>query len=234
MPASASKGLEAVPTPTGIYEALHAYFGDLDWWPANGPFEVMVGAILTQRTAWRNVELAMANLREAGVIDGPSLLALPRRRLEGLIRSSGTYRQKAERLQELMGAVETIGGSMDGFLDMPTSAQRGHLLAVRGIGPETADSILLYAAGRPVFVVDAYTRRVLDRLHVDPGGSYDDVARWFTEGLPEDAALFNNYHATLVELAKAFCRTEPMCGGCPLLIMCPTGTSESSGTRSEP
>lgn len=234
MPASASGGSTAVLTPAGIYEALHAHFGDLEWWPADGPFEVMVGAVLTQRTAWRNVELAMANLREAGIGDVPSLLALPRHRLEGLIRSSGTYRQKAERLQELMGVVEFIGESLDGFLEMPTGALRNHLLAVRGIGPETADSILLYAAGRPVFVVDAYTRRVLDRLRVDAGGSYDDIALWFTEGLPEDAALFNNYHATLVELAKAFCRPEPLCGGCPLLPKCPTGTSRSRGTRSDP
>jgi len=222
MPASVHDVTGAV-TPVGIYRALHAHFGDLDWWPADGPFEVMVGAVLTQRTAWRNVELALANLREAGVRDEVSLLAVPGDRLEELLRPSGTYRQKAARLRDLMGAVESTGGSLEAFLNLPTGELRERLLAIKGIGPETADSIILYAAGKPVFVVDAYTRRVLARLGVDTVGSYDEVALWFTEGLPEEAPLFNNYHAALVELGKAFCRSEPVCGGCPLLSMCPTG-----------
>lgn len=213
------------PPPSNIYATLHRHYGDLHWWPAEGPFEVVVGAVLTQRTAWRNVELAIARLRGAGV-DGPeALLALPSGALEDLIRPSGTYRQKARRLRDLFSAVvESPGGTLDAFLSRPRDVLRRELLSVKGIGPETADSIILYAAGLPVFVVDAYTRRVLGRLGMDTGRwSYDDVARWFTRDLPEDARLYNNFHAALVELAKDFCRTTPDCPVCPLLRMCQTG-----------
>jgi len=217
------------PSPADIYHTLHAHFGDLDWWPADGPFEVMVGAVLTQRTAWRNVEIALGNLQAAGVVDMASLLATPQADLERLIRPSGTFRQKATCLIALFSAVDRrAGSSLMAFLDRPKGELREDLLAVKGIGPETADSIVLYAAGRPAFVVDAYTRRVLDRLEIDPGRSYDDVARWFTDGLPPDAGLFNNYHAVLVELAKVNCRPTPLCKGCPLLASCPTGRGEKS------
>jgi endonuclease-3 related protein len=207
-----------------IYTALHAHFGDLGWWPAEGPFQVMVGAVLTQRTAWSNVEIALGNLRKAGVTDMASLLATPTEDLEALIRPSGTYRQKAARLQDLFRRVDEVGeGSVDAYLDRPIDVLREDLLAIRGIGPETADSIILYAAGKPVFVVDAYSRRVLSRMDIDAGGSYEDVARWFTDGLQEDPDLFNNYHATLVEVAKEHCRPAPFCEGCPLKMICPTG-----------
>jgi endonuclease-3 related protein len=211
-------------TPLAIYQLLYDRFGDLDWWPADGPFEVMVGAVLTQRTAWRNVRVALENLKGAGVTDMASLLSTSRGDLEDLIRPSGTYRQKAGRLLELFRTVdEKGGGSLQTFLDRPIHVLRADLLAIGGIGPETADSIVLYAAGKPCFVVDAYTRRILARLEIDRGRSYDEVARWFTSGLPEDVALFNNYHAALVELAKSNCRTVPICVDCPLLTLCPTG-----------
>lgn len=217
------------PTPLSVYRLLHARFGELEWWPATGPFKVMVGAVLTQRTAWRNVERALVNLRDAGVEDMGTLLATPRDDLEALIRPSGTYRQKAARLLALFTMVDGLGkGSLDGFLDLPAGRLRPALLSVKGIGPETADSIVLYAAGRPVFVIDAYTRRVLDRLGVDPGPSYEDVARWFTDALPEDPTLYSNYHAALVELAKAHCRPHPRCSGCPLRSICPTGEGRES------
>jgi endonuclease-3 related protein len=217
------------PDPARAYELLHDRFGDLEWWPAEGPFEVMMGAVLTQRTAWRNVEIALANLRRAGVVDMASLLALPERELEVLIRPSGTYRQKAARLMALFRMVDRVGGgSLEAFLELPLDGLRLALLSVKGIGPETADSIILYAAGQPAFVVDGYTRRVLERLGVDAGRSYDDVARWFTEGLPRDVELYNNYHAALVELAKAHCRVVPLCDGCPLLPICPTGNATES------
>jgi endonuclease-3 related protein len=184
----------------------------------------MVGAVLTQRTTWRNVEVALLNLKEAGVNDMDMLLSLPTNELERLIRPSGTYRQKAARLRGLFETVNIIGdGSLEAFLRRPVDALRMDLLAIKGIGPETADSIILYAAGQPVFVVDAYTRRVLGRLEIDVGPSYDDVARWFIEGLPRDADMFNNYHAVLVELAKRHCRPKPLCETCPLLDICPTG-----------
>ena len=216
------------PSPRELYLLMHAHFGDLQWWPADGPFEVMVGAVLTQRTAWRNVEVALGRMRTAGVVDVDALLATPQEDLEALVRPSGTYRQKVARLRALFQAVKGYGvGTIDGFLDRPVGPLREDLLAIKGIGPETADSMILYAAGGPVFVVDAYTRRVLDRLGIDAGRSYDDVARWFTDGLPRDAALFNNYHAALVELAKGFCRPVPTCDGCPLRRVCPTGKEYS-------
>nr|NIP34499.1 endonuclease III domain-containing protein [Thermoplasmata archaeon]NIS11633.1 endonuclease III domain-containing protein [Thermoplasmata archaeon]NIS19539.1 endonuclease III domain-containing protein [Thermoplasmata archaeon]NIT76686.1 endonuclease III domain-containing protein [Thermoplasmata archaeon]NIU48656.1 endonuclease III domain-containing protein [Thermoplasmata archaeon] len=216
-------------TPAGLYETLHARYGDLEWWPAEGPFQVMVGAVLTQRTSWTNVERALGNLADAGVVDMATLLALPIERLEALIRPSGTYRQKALRLLALFAMVDERGnGSLAAFLDRPMADLRHDLLAVKGVGPETADSIILYAAGKPVFVVDAYTRRVLGRLGVTTGGSYDQVARWFQEGLPEDVAVYNNYHAMLVELAKDQCRTRPICEGCPIRSGCPVGRGEES------
>jgi endonuclease-3 related protein len=219
----------SAPGPRELYEILHAHYGELEWWPADGPFEVMVGAVLTQRTAWRNVERALDNLRDASVVDMRSLLCTPLERLEVLVRPSGTYRQKARRLLALFQMVDRKGsGSLDTFLDLHVQELRGALLSVNGIGPETADSIALYAAGRPVFVVDAYTRRVLERLGIEAGGSYDDVARWFTDGLREDPALYNNYHAALVELAKEHCRKVPRCADCPLLHLCATGKGKKS------
>jgi endonuclease-3 related protein len=217
-------------TPVALYEALHDHYGDLEWWPAEGPYEVMVGAVLTQRTSWRNVEIALANLRSAGILDIDSLLSTPVDTLEELIRPSGTYRQKASRLRGLFLMVDRKGnGSLEAFLDRPTEVLRQDLIDVPGIGPETADSIILYAAQRPAFVVDAYTRRVLDRLEVDAGTSYAQVASWFKDGLPVDADLYNNYHAVLVELAKDHCRARPRCKGCPLTAVCPTGEGAGPG-----
>ena len=223
MPASPSHR-EKGPSPLDIYARLHAHFGDLEWWPADGPFEVMVGAVLTQRTAWRNVEIAIGNLKAAGIEEMADLLATPTADLEMMIRPSGTNRQKAVRLLSLFSTIDRKGeGSLEAYLARPMVELREDLLSVKGIGPETADSIILYAADQPAFVADAYTRRVLDRLDIDPGRSYDEVARWFTDGLPPDVDLYNNYHAALVELAKAHCRKTPLCEGCPLLAICPTG-----------
>ncbi len=209
-------------TPAWLYGMLEAHYGRLDWWPAESPFEIMVGAVLTQRTAWGNVEMALERLRTAGIASVEDLLALTTEELEGLVRSSGTYRQKAGRLKRLFSIVERDHrGDIEAFLDRPAGALRQDLLSVHGIGPETADSIVLYAAGRPAFVVDAYTRRVLERLGTDAGRTYDEVAAWFTSGLPEDPDLYNNFHAVLVELGKDHCRMEPLCKGCPLETHCP-------------
>ena len=211
-------------TPGEIYAALHTHFGDLEWWPAQGPFQVIVGAVLTQRTAWRNVEMAMERLAEAGIDGVDPLMALPIEELEAMIRSSGTYRQKARSLRNVFTMVQgTSDGSLEAFLARPRHQMREDLLSVKGIGPETADSIILYAAKQPVFVVDAYTRRILGRLGIETGPSYDDVAAWFTRGIDEDVGIYNNYHAAMVELAKGYCRKEPMCGACPLCSMCLAG-----------
>lgn len=211
-------------TPGEIYAVLHAHYGDLDWWPAPGPFQIMVGAVLTQRTAWRNVEMAMERLEEAGIDGVDPLMALPTEELESLIHSSGTYRQKARCLQGLFAIVQrTSDGTLETFLARPRDKMREDLLSVNGIGPETADSIILYAAKQPVFVVDTYTERILDRMGIETGPSYDDVAAWFTRGIDEDVGIYNNYHAAIVELAKGFCKKEPGCDGCPLRTMCLTG-----------
>jgi endonuclease-3 related protein len=206
-----------------LYGRLEERFGHMEWWPAEGPFEVMVGAVLTQRTAWTNVERALERLRSAGVRDPVALMALPVEELEDLVRPSGTYRQKARRLRALLALVtDGHGGDPRAFLARAPGDLRAELLGVHGIGPETADSIILYAAGGPVFVVDAYTRRVLGRLGVDADAPYDEVATWFKAGLPEDVGLYANFHACLVELAKEHCRVRPKCTGCPLIDICPS------------
>ncbi len=217
--------------PRALYARLEKEYGQLDWWPATGPFDVLLGAVLTQRTSWSNVERALEGLREAGADSPSGVLAMGRSRLEAAIRPSGTYRQKAERLLSLCATVEGAGG-LEALLGMPTGGLRRALLGVRGIGPETADSILLYAAGRPVFVVDAYTRRLLERLGRGDvaRAPYDDVAAWFTRALPGDAALLGNCHAVIVEHCKLRCRARPLCERCPLLLPCPHGKA-LTGTR---
>jgi endonuclease-3 related protein len=223
---SLDENQKRITAPDDLYRRLQRRYGDMDWWPGDGPFEVMVGAVLTQRTAWRNVERALQRLSEAGVRDPASLLALSLGELEELIRPSGTYRQKARRLRRLFETVtEGPSGTLEAFLDRDVDEVRGDLLAINGIGPETADSIVLYAAALPVFVIDAYTVRILGRLGIDPGSKYDEVATWFTNGLPEDAALYNNFHAVLVAVAKDHCRKVPICQGCPLGSACPSSVS---------
>ena len=190
---------------------------------------MMVGAVLAQRTAWANVERALRSLRGAGVASPGELLALPTARLEALVRPTGTYKQKAAGLRALFGEVES-GGGLDAFLALPPDELRRRLLPIRGIGPETADSIVLYAAGGPVFVVDAYTRRLLGRLGIGAGGEgYDRVAAWFVRGLPGDVGTYRNAHAVIVEHGKRHCRAVPRCGGCPLAGACPSAAVESGG-----
>ncbi len=201
-----------------LSEALLARFGPQGWWPARSAFEVVVGAILTQSTAWVNVEHALASLRAARALDSAALRALPARRLARLVRAAGFYRVKARRLRDFLRHLDRRhGGDLRRLLRQPAPALRAELLALRGVGPETADSILLYAAGRPVFVVDAYTRRVLSRHRIlRPEASYQEAQALFTDHLPRDPALFNEYHALLVRVAKEYCRTVPRCEGCPL------------------
>ncbi len=199
---------------------LERAFGPQGWWPARTPFEVMVGAILTQNAAWRNVESAIENLDRSGALSLRKLLALPRRRLERLIRPSGYFRVKARRLVSFCRWLDAKCGGRVGRLNhAPTTRLREELLEVKGVGPETADSILLYALGRPVFVVDAYTRRVLAR-HVmsEDGEAYDSIRRRFESAIRsgDRVCRMNELHAQIVELAKRFCRVGPVCEGCPL------------------
>jgi len=201
-----------------IYRILFDHYGPREWWPAETPFEVVVGAILTQNTAWRNVEKAIANLKQLGPLTPEPLFHLPEEALAEAIRPSGYYRQKGKRLRNLLGMLsDQFECRLEALFDLPTETLREKLLALSGIGPETADSILLYAAGRPVFVIDTYTIRILSRHELLPEEtSYAEAQQWVTDHLPEDVQLFNEFHALLVNVGKDFCRPRPKCPGCPL------------------
>jgi endonuclease-3 related protein len=205
-----------------VYRRLRRAQGHAGWWPADTPFEVCVGAILTQNTAWSNVEKALAALRRRGLLSFSTLRRVPLSRLEAHIRPSGVFRVKARRLRAFLGFLGAgYGGRISRMRTEDPWALRQKLLAVHGIGPETADSIALYAAGQPLFVVDAYTRRIFTRLGVLQGGeSYDAVQRVFMDALPRDVSLYNDYHAQLVRLAKEACRPRPRCERCPLTRVC--------------
>ncbi|HPQ81653.1 MAG TPA: endonuclease III domain-containing protein, partial [bacterium] len=191
------------------FKAMLSRFGPRNWWPGETPFEVMVGAILTQNTNWKNVERAIANLKAQSLLDPQKLLALHPATLAKLIRPAGYYRVKANRLRSFLRYfVEGYGGSVKRMTERPAEVLREELLAVNGIGPETADSILLYALAKPVFVIDAYTKRILSRhgLCAEDDG-YEDLQAIFTDRLPSDVPLFNEYHALIVETGKEYCRT---------------------------
>lgn len=207
------------PELMALYRMLFAAFGPQGWWPGETPFEVMVGAILTQNTNWRNVEKAVANLKAERRLTPKGLRALPAARLAELIRPAGYYRVKAQRLRHLLEHLSRRhGGSVARMLRTPAAALREELLGVKGIGPETADSILLYAAGHAVFVVDAYTRRIFSRHGmIDPAAGYAELQGLFARALPAEPQLFNEYHALIVRLGKDFCRARaPRCADCPL------------------
>ncbi len=211
-----------------IYHLMFRALGPQHWWPARSRFEVVVGAMLTQNTAWTNVEKAITALRAAGALQPAALAALPRPRLATLIRSAGYYNIKAKRLQNLLRYLQRrCGLRLPRLFRIEPGALRRELLAVKGVGPETADSILLYAGGVPIFVVDAYTRRVLARHGiVRPDASYEEIQALFLAHLPRDAALFNEYHALLVMVGKDYCRTVPRCDACPLRPDLPPGGAQ--------
>ena len=201
-----------------IYERLFAFFGPQHWWPGGTPFEVAVGAILTQNTNWGNVERAIGNLKAAGGLSAGRLRDMPDDEVAALIRPAGYFNVKTRRLKAFLRLlVEGHGGSMAKMKRLELTALRQELLSVNGIGPETADSILLYALDKPVFVIDAYTKRVLSRHgvmgHDEP---YEAFQGLFHRSLGRDVALFNEYHALFVAVGKDFCKPRPRCGGCPL------------------
>lgn len=210
-----------------IYRRLFQAFGPRRWWPGETPFEVMVGAILTQNTSWRNVEKAIAALKAKGILTPEGIRRLELSELEGLIRSSGFYRVKARRLKTFVDFLfHAFGGDLEKMRSADLWELRRKLLAVNGIGPETCDSILLYGLGKPIFVVDAYTKRILSRHgFIEEKASYEAVQRLFMDHLPPEERLFNEYHALLVRLAKSYCTKKPKCALCPL------GTPEVKGTR---
>lgn len=204
-----------------IYRKLDAAYGNLNWWPADSPFEVAIGAILTQNTNWQNVEKALANLRAAEALAAHKIASLDPDKLEQLIRPSGYFRQKAERLQLFCRYLLKHHGRIEILLQQPLERARAELLGLKGIGPETADSILLYAGEHPSFVVDAYTRRIFGRLGLlDGSESYAQIRELFMHSLPPQVALYNQYHALIVEHAKRHCLTRPRCQNCPLAADC--------------
>jgi endonuclease-3 related protein len=202
-----------------MYRRLADHFGSQEWWPGETPFEVMVGAILTQNTNWQNVEKAIANIRQAGLLSFPAMAALEREQLAELIRPAGYFNIKADRLKNFLTMIErNWDGELDYFLSQPLAVLREELLSVKGIGPETADSMVLYAAQQPIFVVDAYTHRILSRHELIPGEyGYFEIQELFMDNLEEDAALFNEFHALLVRAGNQFCKkSKPACDDCPL------------------
>ena len=206
-----------------IYDRLFAFFGPQYWWPGETPFEIMVGAVLTQNTAWTNVEKAIVNLKDRGLLTFEGLVALPCDVLADLIRPCGYFNVKARRLHNLFALIrDRYQGDLDLFALDELSVLRQALLEVKGIGPETADSILLYAANKPIFVVDAYTHRLLSRhgLAAEEGADYDEMQELLMASLANEPGLFNEYHALIVRTGKEFCKkTNPRCGECPLAIM---------------
>jgi len=193
-------------------------FGPQHWWPGQTKTEIIFGAILTQNTNWGNVEKALANLRREGLLNFARLRETPDSEVAAMIRPSGYFNMKTRRLKNFIEFFyQEYGGSWRRMNAQPLKILRERILSVNGIGPETADSILLYAMDRPIFVVDAYTKRILSRKGlVAPDADYNTVQRLFMENLPADAVLFNEYHALIVRAAKEHCRTRPVCDGCPV------------------
>ncbi len=207
-----------------IYDRLYAHFGPQYWWPGETRWEIMVGAVLTQNTSWRNVEKAIENLKRAGRLEPADMKRTRLSKLARLVRQSGYYNIKARKLKALVAFLYShYNGDPARMVGGDLTRQRAELLAVYGIGPETADSILLYAAEQPVFVVDAYTKRIFSRLGICAETvTYNDLQVLFMRHLPPDVALFNEYHALLVALGKNICQKRaPKCSICPLREICP-------------
>ena len=202
-----------------IFDLLLAHFGPQHWWPADSPFEVLVGAVLTQNTNWQNARRAIEALKARDCLSFAALDDLPMDELATLIRPCGYHSVKAKRLKNLLAMLQRkYDGDIAAIAHDVLPAAREKLLAVSGVGPETADAILLYAAGHPIFVVDAYTHRIFSRHFLVPEESdYDEIQSAFMAALPADAALFNEYHALIVELGKGYCKkSAPRCADCPL------------------
>jgi endonuclease-3 related protein len=205
-----------------IYERLYGHFGPRHWWPADGPFEMIVGAILTQNVTWRSVTMAIDSLKAAGLLSLDGLLAVREEELSPLLRPTRYHIQKARKLQAFCRVVAAEhGGDLDAFLSQEAMDLRHRLLQIYGIGPETADAIVLYAAGKPIFVIDAYTHRIFHRLGYFPERiSYREMQSFFMDTLPPEASLYNEYHALIDALGHHTCTARPRCDACPLAGLC--------------
>jgi endonuclease III related protein len=219
IPADPLTRAEAHPPLDQYYNSLFTALGPQHWWPGKTPLEIVVGAILTQNTSWRNVDAAIANLRRAGLLSAEKIERVSLGRLQGLIRSSGYFRQKARTLKAFCAFLRAaFRGSLERMFETPTIALRERLLGVFGIGPETADAILLYAGNHAVFVVDAYTKRILLRHGwIDEKAKYEQIRWMFERQFPGQAERFNEFHALIVHVGKNFCRPRvALCEACPL------------------
>lgn len=201
-----------------IYQRLYDRYGPQHWWPGDSRFEIILGAILTQNTNWSNVEKAIANLRKHDCLSPQALHTMPAEQIAPLIRPAGYFNQKSARLKIFLDWLyDRYDGDINALQELPTSTLREQLLALKGIGPETADSICLYAFDKPLFVVDAYTARIFGRHGLlEPGCGYHEIQEMFHANLAEDVKLFNEYHALIVQLGKAHCKRKPTCENCPL------------------
>ena len=211
-----------------VYRRLYDSYGPQGWWPGDSPFEVIVGAILTQSTVWTNVEKALAAMKAAECWSFETIAALPEPELAAIIRSSGYYNAKARKLRAFANHVLARGG-LERLFAQDVTSLRVELLSIHGIGEETADDIIVYAAGKPSFVIDSYTRRIVDRMELAPSlrnpgyGSYQAL---FQDNLPRDTSLFNEFHALLDHHAKVTCaKRTPRCPDCCLVDLCPTGAN---------
>lgn len=214
---------DARPRPLmDVYRRLFDAYGPQDWWPGDSPFEIIVGAILTQATSWNNVAKAIDNLTAEGILSPEGLRDISTDELAALIRSSGYFNVKARRLKAFIHHLwDAYDGNLEAMLNVDGPTLRHELLSVYGIGEETADDILLYAADKPVFVIDAYTRRILERLGVNgTAATYAEYQQLFHDALPADSRLFNEYHALLVRHGKDVCRPTPRCDECCLREIC--------------
>ena len=201
-----------------MYQKLYQTIGPRHWWPADSPFEVVVGAILTQNTSWKNVEKALGALKEQNILDPLQLYKIDEQYLATTITSSGFFNIKSKRIKSFINFLfEQYQGSLEKMFSEKLTLLREKLLAINGVGPETADSILLYAGGKPIFVVDAYTKRILLRHKViSPRARYSEIQELFMNNLKADVKMFNEYHALLVYIGKYYCKRVPQCKSCPL------------------
>jgi len=222
--------------PHRLYRILYDHYGPSHWWPGETPFEVMVGAVLTQNTAWANVEKAIANLKAAGLLDVTAIEHADASSLASLLRPSGYYNIKAQRLKNLVHMIMTShSGDLQDLFSQETGVLRTELLQVNGIGKETADSICCYAAGKCIFVVDAYTRRMLMRHGIiNARATYDEIQSLFEGSLPQELSLYKDLHAHIVYIGKDYCRSrQPRCDACPVNGMPGLNVVETPGSAAE-
>ena len=212
---------QSLTSPYELYKFLLSHFGPQHWWPAETPFEVVVGAILTQQVAWKNAEKAIENLKNANVLDLCKISNLSLEKLEVYLKPTGFYRQKAKRLKDICSYIsKEYNSNLKRLFNKETCSLRAELLSLNGIGPETADSIILYAAEKPSFVIDAYTKRICERLQLTHELDYEPLKKFFENSLPKNVEIYKEFHALIVELGKNYCKTKPVCKDCPLSEKC--------------